>query len=1009
MSKTSRLRNVFGALILTISMLSSGTWAIAGTTGGLSGVVVDTLTNAPVSGVLVKASAPSQTATATTDAQGRFNFLSLAPDTYTVGAVKSGYDEASVSGINVFADSVETLTVTLRKSLTVIASVRSAASSSLVKSGTTSDVYSVNAATQDKISALGGGGNLNSAYASVASVPGAVMPLNQAGYFQTVHIRGGDYDQVGYEFDGVPVNRSFDNYPSGQLSSLGMSELQVYTGATPANAEGEGLAGYINQVIKTGTYPGFGDATLGIGSPAFYHKASIEAGGASPDRNFSYYVGVGGYNQDFRYVDQKNAAGYSNPYSGLGTVISEGGPATSCDPSVDPTAVNYTSCYANGVAGPGGYGLGPYNFTLPSSIFDRDVVVNLHFGLPHHNDSGRDDIQVLWDSGMLLNGFYESANDAGGAAALGGPVTYTDSFQWTGPVGTLLPANYTQYLQPYLFPDSPSHPAASFTGNGTLVNPAQRDAIFNNQEIVKLQYQKNFGSNAYLRAYGYTYYSNWEQTGPVCAYLSFGCFVSPDYELTSHTRGASLSFADQISSQHLITLEGNYTTANSIRDNNTQMYNTGGSRSMATVLVSSANPTSGLCYNTANTATPVACNRGSATYLNWACLGNPSAFAPGVQAGECNDNAPGDQPAAVGALSCGGAPCAYLVDENSQWATYNTVVPKFSSLSIQDEWRPSSKWLFNIGLRDDRYEFDGSNTNEGPARQFWFNAFNMDNCVGPDGFTLVSATTPGTCPAGDTPAHLTNASAQVLNYNVVEPRLSGTFTMNPDTVFRFSAGKYVEAPNTAYEQYNTLQEDLADYLGSNFYKYGFTTPGHHVYPPTSDNFDFSWEQRLRGTDVSFKLTPFYRHTDNQIQNFFLDQATGFISGLNVGKQTSEGLEFQLTKGDFNANGLSGLLSLTYTHTISIMERSRTAPRSFRRSTTTFKRTMRTRRIAQAIHPMRAAEAQLPALPHLHATTTPARPLRARVRPSQIRTGMPRFRVCSRRARATRCTTFSPAA
>ena len=101
-----------------------------------------------------------------------------------------------------------------------------------IKSGTTADVYSVNAAAQQAAAALGGGGSLNSAYSAVASVPGAYVPGNQTGYYQTVVIRGGDYDQVGYEFDGVPVNRSFDNYPSRSASSLGNAEVQVYTGAT---------------------------------------------------------------------------------------------------------------------------------------------------------------------------------------------------------------------------------------------------------------------------------------------------------------------------------------------------------------------------------------------------------------------------------------------------------------------------------------------------------------------------------------------------------------------------------------------------------------------------------------------------------------------------------------------------------------------------------------------------------------------------------------------------------
>lgn len=905
MPKSNRFRHVLVAALLAVAMLAQGTWALAGTTGGLSGTVVDTETGAPIAGVAVTASSPSQTSSTSTDASGHFVFLSLTPDTYTVSTTKTGYDPGSVAGITVFADSVQTASVSMHKSLKTIAAVRSQAAGSLVKSGTTADVYSINAATQDKVSALGGGGSLNSAYSAVASVPGVVMPLNQAGYFQTVHIRGGDYDQVGYEFDGVPVNRSFDNYPSGQLSSLGMSELQVYTGATPANSEGQGLAGYINQVIKSGTYPGFGTAQLGVGSPIFYHKASVEAGGASPNRLFSYYAGIGGYDQDFRYVSQDNGIAYSNGYSGIGSVVvglTPFNPATGSGDCTLPTAVNYTQCYANGFAGPGGYYLGGAQWLQPSSIFDRDVVVNLHFGIPHKNDSGRDDVQLLWDSGMLLNGFYESVNDAGGEGVFSpnsddaGPVTYIDGYQWSGPVGQALPANPSQFVSPYYFPNSPSH---AF-GNG-IVDPNKRDSIWNDQEIVKLQYQKNFGSSAYLRLYGYTYYSDWLQNGPVCSYLNYNCFVSPDYELSSHTRGVSAQFADQINPQNLLTLQGNYTTANSTRDNNTQMFNGGGSRSLAAILVSSANPTSGFCYDT--TGAQVGCNRSDASYLKWSCLSDPTCVAPAQ--------------AAISGLSCGGAPCEYLMAENSLYATYNTVVPKFSSVSLQDQWRPSDRWLFNVGIRADRFQFNGSSTNPtDPARQFWFNAYNLDHCVNAQGFvTSIDdlGVAPGACPTGYSQAKLTNASAQVLSYTKVQPRISGTFTASPNTVFRFSGGEYVEPPNTAYEQYNTLQEDLADFLGSHFYNFGFTTPGHEVRPPVSYNYDLSWEQRIKGTDWSFKLTPFYRKTKDQIQNFFLDQATGFVSGLNVGRQTSEGVEFQLQKGDFNLNGLSGLLSFTYTH------------------------------------------------------------------------------------------------
>jgi len=359
------------SLVLFLTFISQGTAAIAGVTGGITGTVVDSDTGAPVAGARVTASSPSQTATATSDAAGHFGFLTLAPDTYTITADKSEYQSESVPGQIVFADTVQTVRVSLPKALKTIGRVTAAAAGSLVKSGTTADIYSINAATQHAASALGGGGNLNSAYSAISTVPGAYVVPNQSGYYDTVHIRGGDFDQVGYEFDGVPVNRSFDNYPSGAASSLGNAEVQVYTGANPANSEGQGLAGYINQVIRTGTFPGSADGQLGIGTPVFYHRAMIEVGGATPDRDLSYYFGIAGYNQGFRYVNNDNGANYDN---WLGAPLA---------PLNTPNAVNYAE---------GGYYLGPFNWMNFSQIASRDVVANIHIGIPHHNDAGRDDV-----------------------------------------------------------------------------------------------------------------------------------------------------------------------------------------------------------------------------------------------------------------------------------------------------------------------------------------------------------------------------------------------------------------------------------------------------------------------------------------------------------------------------------------------------------------------------------------------------------------------------------------
>ena len=908
------LRRAATALLLAGAFFSQGTWTLAGTTGGINGTVTDAQTKAPVAGATVTAISPSQSATATTDASGHYQFLSLSPDTYTVSVSQKGYQDVSNAGVVVFADATQVVNVTTTK-LTTIATVTARGAGALVKPGTTADVYGINAQTQDKLSALGGGGSLNSAYSAISSVPGAFVPLNQTGYFQTVHIRGGDYDQVGYELDGVPVNRSFDNYPSGAASSLGQQEVQVYTGANPANSEGQGLAGYINQVIKTGTYPGFFTGQLGLGGPSYYHKASVEAGGATPNRMFSYYIGIGGYNQGFRYIDSGNGAGYNYLGSPIGQLPTPTSGAGSCTDPFTP----YLSCYANGSVSPGGWALYPYYWGALSQIADRDVVANFHFAIPHKHDSGRDDIQLLWDSGYLQNQFYTSTNDAGMATwtALGGGSTtgilpaYSDGYQWTCASGQLLPANPQNCVSSYYFPSQTSQRQI-----GSVIPLDQRDTTLNDQEVVKLQYQKNFGSDAYLRVYGYTYYSDWLQNGPGGAFSSYVAPVSADYELNAHTRGFSAQFSKQFNAQNLVSLQGSYTTSSTLRDNNTQMFNAGGKRSRGTVLVNANDPMSGICYQdpgTAGAASEGSCDPSApggmrATFADWGSIAANATTPVAPTAG----------------LTCGGGPCAYFVAENSLYATYNTVRPTFTAYSVTDEFRPNDRWLFNLGLRMDGFRFQGSDTGvNDPARQFWFNAWNQGHCINSVGqpYDKLTPTTQGgpgvnpsaACPAGWTAANMQNVSAQVESYNIVQPRLSGTYTMNPDTVLRFSAGKYVEPPNSAYEQYNTLQENLPYFLGTAFYKFGFTTPGHDVRPPVSYNYDLSLEKHLKGTDWALKLTPFLRKTQDQIQNFFLDQASGFVSGLNVGRQTSEGFELQVTKGDFTRNGWAGQFSFAYTN------------------------------------------------------------------------------------------------
>ena len=877
------------ALVVLFTLVPAPLYA--GTTGGLSGRVLDSQTRAPISGVTVTASAPSQTATTTSDASGAFRFLSLAPDTYTLNFSKSGYDSIAQPGFTVVADQVQSYNATMVRTLRTIAHVAAQSSASLVKAGTTSDVYSVNSAGQRATQGFSGPGSLNNAYGAIASVPGVMLDPGEAGWFQTVHVRGGDIDQVGYELDGIPVNRAYDNAPQTMLSSLGSQEVQIYTGGVPASSDAQGISGYVNQVIKTGTYPGYCDATLGVGYPAFYHQASIEAGGSTPDRLFSYYIGIGGSNQGFRYVDGNNGASIPNSFFYPVSPV----PGNTCGPKTC-TSTAYSNGYVyTGAPSPVLFTTGTGYSIATQSL--RDTIINLHFGIPHAHDALRDDVQALYMTSENYNQYYSSVNDFGAntVEALYGPLTWDDTYSYNGPVMKPFSQNA---VKKYFFPSSPPH---DFQG---LLPTDIRDPNDNGVAVEKLQYQHEFTPSSYVRVYGYMLYSNWDINGYNSDAQPYYGWELP-YFLPDHTRGVGLSYVNQISTQNLLSVTGNYTYSNLQRYFVTYF--------PSDWPVTSYVGANGKCYD-------------------------PSS---GYRIG-CYDQSQGtlSNPEPSPSYSCSASPNlpACAPGANPQWLVtktfesgnqgLNQVNAALTGYSINDQWRPDDKVNVNIGLRIEDFQYLFGNTSpDDPARQFWFKAYNAEFCFAPgvNNNKPIDRTQNGigpcpvvdgvkTVPLAQSPyGPLVNQSGGQYTTARFEPRLGVTYTLDPNNVLRGSFGVYARPPNSSWVQYNTIVEDLPKFLGNHFYGYGFNTPDHLIRPDTSYNYDLSWEHRLKGTDWSFKLSPFYRATRDQLQNFYIDPQGGLESGLNVGSQHSSGIEFALQKGDLSRDGLSGQLSFTYTH------------------------------------------------------------------------------------------------
>jgi hypothetical protein len=262
-----------------------------------------------------------------------------------------------------------------------------------------------------------------------------------------------------------------------------------------------------------------------------------------------------------------------------------------------------------------------------------------------------------------------------------------------------------------------------------------------------------------------------------------------------------------------------------------------------------------------------------------------------------------------------------MMTENGQSAQVDDVAPHFASGALTDLWQPDDRLIVNFGARFDAFEYSTNNLEAGyPARQFWFDAYNNEFCGGPGKATQWSWSSKmdafEPCPPGLEPLSvpgngLYNVGAGSAIANVFQPRASFTYTINSDTVIRGSAGKYARAEGSSYYQYNTFQQNLASFIAQ-FYPYGYHTPDHDIYPDTADNFDLSFEKHIKGTQLSYKITPFYRDTSNQLQFQAINAVQGILAGLNVGTQESYGVEFSMQYGDFSHEGFSGLFS--YTHT-----------------------------------------------------------------------------------------------
>ena len=875
-------RRFQGWLLCTAAVFAlAHTPAIAGTTGVISGAVKNEQ-SVPVAAVKVTVASPSQTATGLTSATGFFSFLNLSPDTYTVTASKENFETAVTAGITVQADQVSHVDVILHPAIRTLGRITTTAVGGLVNRAVTGDLYAVNAQAIDLYQGSAGGAEtLYSQNGVVGSLPGVIRSVGTGGGYAgngSLSIRGGSNDQIGFELEGIPLNRAFDAANTTAFLTNGLASLEVYTGGEPANA-GRSMSGYINEIIRRGSYPGGGDLTYVIGTPLLTNTVQADIYGGTPNHKFTYYASTLWVQAGYNFGDRSNL-------DNLGISV----------PANDPgcPAVNFNQGTSIDCTMPATYNIpisqGAWSSFVNPSVKMSDTVFNFNWSIDHQGLS--DNLQALYVVGSTTNPFLYSGpfadpSTVANCAVVGGSPLLTNGCPNAGqPMGWPYGRIYTGQL------GQAFDPANLYTltwpssgGSIDAMPPNYLDTQRTQSAIEKLSYTRALSSASFVRLYGYASYSLWNFDQATNAWLG-----DSFYDLRDSAGGLTLEYQNQINQQHLVKADVDYLQEKVLRYNYASNFP--------------------WVPNVFNSNDPV-----SSVFMS--CFSNTTVVDYTVGPNGLDPSCAGASPANPEAVAQINGPFAY----------FNNISPVLSDVAAADTWRPTDRLTFDVGARFDRWQI--------PLMPL--------QITGPNGIAEIAQNQFGTClhgyayAAGENCAkYLVAANAQgflapsglpgaanwtdvsgSIEFNFFSPRFGVTYSAGQRDVLRFAVGRYVQQPQTyGYEYRGAPQFGASDTVSvlNNFYDgLGFLAV-HNIQPQDSTNYDFSWEHDF-GHGISMKLSPYFRDTRNQILSVPINplQPT-FVTGFNFGAARADGVEFAL-RSAHTGDGWSGALAATYTNTL----------------------------------------------------------------------------------------------
>jgi hypothetical protein len=240
-------------LIAVIFIFAISSISFAGTTGKVAGTVKDAQSGEPLAGVNVFLDGTSLGAA--TDVDGTYFIINIIPGKYTVKVLYVGYQEYTISNVEVKTDLTTLLDVELQSEIMTSEAITVIAQKPIIQKDVAASQRSL---TGDDIRAL-----------PVVTIEEAVGL--QAGVTSGLQIRGSASNESLFMVDGIQLRDQRNNEPMTQMPLSAIQEVSVQSGGLGAEYNNV-RSGVVNVVTKEGNPDRFtGTVSFRIAPPQAKH------------------------------------------------------------------------------------------------------------------------------------------------------------------------------------------------------------------------------------------------------------------------------------------------------------------------------------------------------------------------------------------------------------------------------------------------------------------------------------------------------------------------------------------------------------------------------------------------------------------------------------------------------------------------------------------------------------------------------------------------------------------